>query len=1376
MNAPYLKDATGKILPAAWHVLKQIIHVFVLIIITIICCFKEVNAQTLPGGFSQVLVTNGITNPTTMAFAPDGRIFVAEQAGKLRVIKNGAMLTQPFLTVSVNSSGERGLLGVAFDPAFATNKYIYIFYTLSSGARNRISRFTANGDVAVAGSEVIILDLDPLSSATNHNGGNMQFGPDGKLYIGTGENANTDWAQDLNSYHGKILRINADGSVPAGNPYTTGSSQKLRVWSYGLRNPFTLSIQPGTGRLFVNDVGQVDWEEINEATTSGKNFGWAWTEGNTTNPLYTSPIYTYQHREAGSGSGCAITGGTFFNPSSTNYPAAYMGKYFYMDYCGNWINMLTLSGTTATSTTFASNIAGSPVAILTGTDGNLYFLSRNNNALYKITYSGSSAPVITTQPQSISVAQGNTANFSVTVTGSSPLSYQWKKSGTNISGATNSTYSIASTVTSNAGTYSVTVTNAAGTVTSSNATLTVTSPNVAPTANITSPVAGYTYAGGQLINYAGTGTDPENGTLAASAFKWYILFYHDTHNHPGPTAVSGVKNGSFTIPSTGETASNVWYRLFLVVTDSQGATDTAYTDILPRTSLITINSSPQGLAITLDGQPFTTAFTVTSVEGITRSVSATSPQTLNGNSHNFINWSHGGTQTQTFATPVNDVTYTANYAVATNTPYGGTPRIIPGTIQVEDFDNGGQNLAYYDSSPENTGGAYRINESIDLQNSTEAGFNIGWTEPGEWIKYTVNVSTTGVYTLGARVSSQNSSSSFRVEIDGVIISTISVPQTGGYQSWQTVSKPEIYLTAGIKVMKIYFITGGFNLNYLTFTTTTVSNYPPVAIAGSDQVITLPVSSVNLSGSGTDSDGTIGSYSWTKISGNTAIISNPNAAFIAVTGLTAGIYKFELKVTDNNGATGRDTAQVTVNAAGNISPTVNAGLDQTITLPSASVNLSGSGADTDGLVSSFFWSKIAGPSSFIITNPLGAITSVNSLVAGVYKFEFKVTDNNGSIGRDTVQVTVNAAGNFAPKANAGLDQTILSQTASVNLAGTGTDSDGAVSSYLWSKIAGPSGFNITNPLGANTIVNSLVAGVYKFELKVTDNNGATGRDTVQVTVIVIAVGPLSVQVNIYGNNIYNNTQWNNWKPVADIASSNFLYTNGTQSTINASLNKQTAISDNGTSYAPNATACPPAVLQYYSTSSSSRNLVLKGMNPSKLYTLKFYAGSTIAPNGTTYYISGYGSDDIMTDNNINNIGQVLNVKPNSSGIVTVNLVSIYTHNFIAGFSIIEQTEPVTSRMSIANTATEQSIEPASNTNVYPNPFSGNLQVKLNSTVAGTYLLKLVDIKGKIVSYKPIIKNEAPTVEVINTRRFAPGIYYLEISGPGEKRSVHKLIKN
>nr|MBP9098928.1 PQQ-dependent sugar dehydrogenase [Ferruginibacter sp.] len=198
MNAPNLIAAKGNALPDFQIILKQNYKVLKLFIVAIIFSLNESNAQSLPAGFSQVLVTNGITNPTTMAFAPDGRIFVAQQAGQLRVIKNGTLLSQPFLSVSVNSSGERGLLGVAFDPAFATNKYIYIFYTISSGARNRISRFTANGDVAVAGSEVIILDLDPLSSATNHNGGNMQFGPDGKLYIGTGENANTDWAQDLN--------------------------------------------------------------------------------------------------------------------------------------------------------------------------------------------------------------------------------------------------------------------------------------------------------------------------------------------------------------------------------------------------------------------------------------------------------------------------------------------------------------------------------------------------------------------------------------------------------------------------------------------------------------------------------------------------------------------------------------------------------------------------------------------------------------------------------------------------------------------------------------------------------------------------------------------------------------------------------------------------------------------------------------------------------------------------------------------------------------------------------------------------------------------------------------------------------------------------
>ena len=281
-------------------------------------------AQTYPPDFGQVLVSSGITNPTTMAFAPDGRIFVAQQGGALRVIRNNTLLTNPFISLTVSSSDERGLIGIALDPDFQTNNYIYLYYTVpGSPAHNRISRFTANGDVALAGSESIVLELDPLSGATNHNGGAMHFGKDGKLYVAIGENATSSYAQNLDTYHGKLLRINKDGSVPEGNPFTTGSEQRKRVWAYGLRNPYTFSIHPTTGRILVNDVGQNTWEEINDATTGGRNFGWPATEGmfnQNTYPNFTNPIYAYPHG-GGDGNGCAIAGGTFFSPTTSNYPS-----------------------------------------------------------------------------------------------------------------------------------------------------------------------------------------------------------------------------------------------------------------------------------------------------------------------------------------------------------------------------------------------------------------------------------------------------------------------------------------------------------------------------------------------------------------------------------------------------------------------------------------------------------------------------------------------------------------------------------------------------------------------------------------------------------------------------------------------------------------------------------------------------------------------------------------------------------------------------------------------------------------------------------------------------------------------------------------------
>ncbi|MBK9401433.1 MAG: PQQ-dependent sugar dehydrogenase [Bacteroidetes bacterium] len=640
------------------------------------------NAQTYPSGFTEVQVATGLSNPTVMTAAPDGRIFIAEQSGTLRIFKNGSLLSQSFVTLSVNSSGERGLLGIAFDPAFATNQYIYLYYTVSSGANNRISRFTANGDVAVAGSEVVLLNLDPLTSATNHNGGTMQFGPDGKLYVGIGENANSANAQNLDTYHGKILRLNTDGTPASGNPYSTGSVQRRSVWSYGVRNPYTLTFQPGTGKLFVNDVGQNTWEEINNATSGGLNFGWPAAEGTSSNSAYANPVYSYAHGSGG-GQGCAITGGAFFNPSATNYPATYTGNYFYIDYCSNWIDRLSISGNTATRSNFASNIGGNPVGLITGTDGNLYFLSRSSSSLKKIVYASGTSPVITAQPQSTTVAQGNSASFSVSVSGSSPFTFQWGKNGSSINGATGSTYTIAAASTADGGTYTVVITNSAGTTTSNGASLTVSAVNQFPTATIQTPTPGTTYTAGTSFSFSGSGNDPEDGVLGASAFEWYVIFHHDIHTHPGPTATDGVTSGSFAIPDIGETAANVYYRLYLVVTDLQGAKDTTYTDILPNTSTMTFNTTPQGLEITLDGQPFVTPFTVTGVEGVLRTIGTSSPQVLNSVNYVFSNWSQGGAQTQAITTPVNNTTYTALFTTNLRTPENPS-----GTVN-------GLNFAYY---------------------------------------------------------------------------------------------------------------------------------------------------------------------------------------------------------------------------------------------------------------------------------------------------------------------------------------------------------------------------------------------------------------------------------------------------------------------------------------------------------------------------------------------------------------------------------------------------------------------------------------------------------------------------------------------------------
>src|SRR5438067_12427624 len=308
-------------------------------------------AANLPTGFTEAQVGGNLSgSPTAMAFAPDGRLFVCQQGGQLRVIKNGVLLSTPFVSLTVDSSGERGLLGIALDPNFTTNHYLYVYYTVAtSPIHNRVSRFTAAGDTAAPGSEIIILNLDNLSSATNHNGGAIHFGPDGKLYIGVGENANGANAQSLSNLLGKMLRINADGTIPPDNPfYNSATGNNRAIWALGLRNPFTFAFQLGTTRMFINDVGESTYEEINDGI-GGSNYGWPVTEGPTNNPSFRSPIYFYQHDI-----GCAIVGGAFYNPPVLQFPSSYLGKYFFADLCGGWIHVFNPASGTASD--FASGI------------------------------------------------------------------------------------------------------------------------------------------------------------------------------------------------------------------------------------------------------------------------------------------------------------------------------------------------------------------------------------------------------------------------------------------------------------------------------------------------------------------------------------------------------------------------------------------------------------------------------------------------------------------------------------------------------------------------------------------------------------------------------------------------------------------------------------------------------------------------------------------------------------------------------------------------------------------------------------------------------------------------------------------------------------
>jgi len=435
----------------------------------------------LPAGYAESFVAGGFPNPTVLRFAPDGRLFVAGKQGEIWIVHEGDVRpASPALQLDVDYQGERGLVGIAFDPDYAADGFIYLQYTATTPTiHNRVSRFTVDGDRIDPASEQILIELEP-QEATYHVGGALEFGADGKLYVGTGDNVRGMDAQSLESLLGKVLRINRDGSIPEDNPFfarTDGSARA--IWAYGLRNAYTIARDPGSDRIFVNDTGQDTAEEINLLERGG-NYGWPETEGYFEGSKFIKPLYAYPH-QGGKEVQCAIDGGVFYRPETPTFPADLQGKYLFIDYCASWLNMLDPA--TGAVQTLATGLGdfGAPVSevvgLTVGPDGAVYRLNRSSGSIYRIQYTGSTSPFVGTDPRRQVVQAGSVATFGIRASGAGSLSYQWTQDGTDIPGATSPVLQVLGLPANNGAKFACLVRNASGAVSSKPATLRVVLPH-----------------------------------------------------------------------------------------------------------------------------------------------------------------------------------------------------------------------------------------------------------------------------------------------------------------------------------------------------------------------------------------------------------------------------------------------------------------------------------------------------------------------------------------------------------------------------------------------------------------------------------------------------------------------------------------------------------------------------------------------------------------------------------------------------------------------------------------------------------------------------------------------------------------------------------
>ncbi len=384
-------------------------------------------AISVPAGFQVTTIVSGLNLPTAFTRAPDGRVFIAQKSGAIRLVKNGALQSTPVVQLTdVNDYADRGVEGVALDPNFSQNGYMYIAYTYENtpgqnyqGPKTgRIVRLTVVGDTASLSSKVVILGTvggdasrpscmnfattsDCIASDANtHSMGALRFGVDGKLYASLGDGSGyltidpeARAAQDLHWLAGKLIRINTDGTGPSDNPFYTGNpnDNQSKVWALGDRNMFRFNFRPSDNKMFIGAVGWAKWESV-YIGTRGANYGWPCYEGfekttyncDPVSPV-TYPIYVFDHHTS-TGS---VMGGTF--PSA--FGAAYAGNYFFGDYSNDNIKRMVLNGDdTVNSVTDFITGAGGPVDFQVGPDGNLWYLALNVGELRSVSVGNAPPP------------------------------------------------------------------------------------------------------------------------------------------------------------------------------------------------------------------------------------------------------------------------------------------------------------------------------------------------------------------------------------------------------------------------------------------------------------------------------------------------------------------------------------------------------------------------------------------------------------------------------------------------------------------------------------------------------------------------------------------------------------------------------------------------------------------------------------------------------------------------------------------------------------------------------------------------------------------------------------------------------------------------